>query len=41
MGGIEMPLELDGIISFLMMRRPTVEEVRDYNGVVGSAPKSS
>lgn len=34
-GGIEMPLELDGVISFLMTRRLTVEEVRDYNGGSG------
>jgi hypothetical protein len=26
-----MILELDGVISFLMTRRPIVEEVRDYN----------
>jgi len=33
--GTEMPLEMDGVISFLRMQKPMVEEVQDFGKGIG------
>jgi hypothetical protein len=33
--GQEIPLELDGVISYLQTRKPTIEEIHDFNTGIG------